>query len=104
MFRCSLALPVDRKPERDRGAAVSIAVTDDDLHPVAAKDVELVIWNPSAGIEPIRRSASFQSRAEWRINGLLIPVAGVWRMRVEILIGDFDKVMIEDNVELPRAP
>jgi hypothetical protein len=25
-------------------------------------------------------------------------------MRVEILISDFEKVMIEDNVELPRTP
>jgi copper transport protein len=91
-------------PERDRGASVSIDVTDSDLHPVAAKEVVLVIWNPSVGIEPIRRSASFEGGARWRIVGLHIPVAGVWRMRVEILVSDFDKVMIEDNVELPRAP
>lgn len=95
---------IDVKPERDRGAAVSIAVTDDDLHPVAAKAVTLVIWNPSAGIEPISRDASFAGGAQWRIGGLHIPIAGVWRMRVEILVSDFDKVMIEDNVELPRAP
>jgi copper transport protein len=94
---------IDLRPERDRGASVSIAVSDGDLRPVAAKEVELVIWNPSAGIEPIRRSATFEG-GEWRIAGLHIPVAGVWRMRVEILISDFDKVMLEDNVDLPRAP
>jgi copper transport protein len=95
---------IDLTPERDRGATVSIAVTDDDFRPVAAKEVTLFIWNPSAGIEPIRRDAVFDGGAQWRIGGLHIPVAGVWRMRVEILISDFDKVMIEDNVELPRAP
>jgi copper transport protein len=95
---------IDLTPERARGAAVSIAVTDDDLNPVAAKEVVLVIWNPSAGIEPIRRSAAFEGGSQWRITGLHIPIAGVWRMRVEILISDFEKVMIEDNVELPRAP
>jgi copper transport protein len=95
---------IDVTPERDRGASVSIAVTDDDLNPVAAKEVALTIWNPSAGIEPIRRSAVFEGGSQWRITGLHIPISGVWRMRVEILISDFEKVMIEDNVELPRAP
>jgi copper transport protein len=95
---------IDLTPERDRGATVRIAVTDDNLQPITAKQVELVIWNPSAGIEPIRRSATSEGGGEWRIGGLPIPVAGVWRMRVEILLNDFDKAMIEDNVELPRAP
>ena len=91
-------------PERDRGASLDIAVTDDDSNPVAAKEVDVVIWNQSAGIEPIRRCARFAGGVQWRVSGLHIPIAGVWRMRVEILINDFDKVMLEDNVELPRAP
>jgi len=95
---------IELTPVRDRGAAVTIDVTDDELKPVAAKQVDLVIWNPSAGIEPIRRNATFEGGATWRIVGLQIPLAGVWRMRVEILISDFDKVMLEDNVELPRSP
>ena len=95
---------IDVRPERDRGASVTIDITDDDLNPVPAKEVVLVIWNPNAGIEPIRRSASFEGGSQWRVNGLTIPVAGVWRMRVEVLISDFEKVMLEDDVELPRAP
>jgi copper transport protein len=95
---------IDLTPERGRGAAVRIAVTDEDFGPVAAKDVTLVIWKPADGIEPIRRVATFEGRSLWRIAGLHIPVGGVWRMRVEILIDDFRKVMLEDNVELPRAP
>jgi copper transport protein len=95
---------IELTPVRDRGASATIEVTDSDLHPVAAKEVTLVIWNPSAGIEPIRRDATFKGGAEWGVSGLHIPVAGVWRMRLEILVSDFDKVMIEDNVELPKAP
>jgi copper transport protein len=92
------------KPVRDRGASASIAVTSGNLTPIAPKEVTLVIWNPRAGIEPIRRDAVHKDGARWVVSGLHIPVAGVWRMRLEILIGDFDKVAIEDNVELPRAP
>ena len=29
---------------------------------------------------------------------------GRWRLRVEILISDFEKVTVEDQVELPRLP
>jgi copper transport protein len=95
---------IELEPVRDRGASLSIAVTDDDSTPVAAKEVVIAIWNPSAGIEPIRRSAELATDGLWHVEGLRIPIAGVWRMRVEILVGDFDKVMVEDNVELPRAP
>jgi copper transport protein len=91
------------RPERDRGASMRIAVTDGDERPLAAKEVDVAIWNPGAGIEPIRRSATAEGGA-WRIAGVHIPIAGVWRMRVEILIGDFDKITLEDNVELPRTP
>jgi copper transport protein len=92
------------KPVRDRGASLSILITDTDEHPIAAKEVDVSVWNPSAGIEPIRRSAGSEGDGKWRIDGLHIPVAGVWRMSVEILVSDFDKVMLEDNVELPRVP
>jgi len=95
---------IDLTPERGRGAAVSIDVTDSDLHPIAAEEVSLAIWNPGAGIEPIRRQANLVAGGVWRVSGLNVPVAGVWRMRVEILVSDFDKIVLEDNVELPRAP
>jgi copper transport protein len=71
--------------------------------PVAAKEVILVVWNPSAGIEPIRRGAALEGGSRWRIAGLHIPIAGVWRMRVDILISDFEEVMTGDNAELRRA-
>ena len=95
---------INLTPERDRGAAVSMDITDDDQTPVAAKEVAVVIWNTSAGIEPIRGNLRFEGGAWWRLDHLHIPIAGVWRMRIEILVSDFDKIMLEDNVELPRAP
>jgi copper transport protein len=95
---------IELTPERDRGASATIDITDDDSLPVAAKEVEIVIWNTSAGIQPIRTDARFENGSRWRVNGIHIPVPGVWRMRVEILVSDFDKIMLEDNVELPRAP
>ncbi len=37
-------------------------------------------------------------------HDLRIPLAGRWRLRVEILASDFDKAMLEDDVLLPRSP
>ena len=34
----------------------------------------------------------------WSIDDLRIPLAGRWRLRVDILISDFDKEVLEDNV------
>lgn len=95
---------IDLRPERGRGASAEITISDDDLHPIAAREVTVEIWNSAAGIEPLQRDATAAGDGRWKVSGLHIPIAGVWRMRVEVLISDFDKVMLEDNVELPRAP
>jgi copper transport protein len=95
---------VELAPERGRGAKVSVLLLDAELRPLAAKELTLVFANPAAGIEPVRRDAVSEGDSNWRIDGLRIPVAGRWRVRVEILISDFDKVTLEDQVELPRVP
>ena len=63
----------------------------------------LTLANPAAGIEPIRRTAS-AADGHWRVEGLRIPVAGPWIVRVDLLIDDFEKIALEDQVDLPRLP
>ena len=93
----------------------SVLVLDGAFQPLAAKEVTLVLANPAAGIEPIRITATRAGPSEganvrsaatsiWRIDDLRIPVAGRWNLRVEILISDFEKRIIEDTVTLPRVP
>jgi copper transport protein len=95
---------IEFAPVRARGAHVSVMVLDDELRPLAAKEVTLAFSNPSAGIEPVRRAAIHERDALWRIDDLRIPLAGRWRLRVELLINDFEKIVLEDDVELPRSP
>ena len=89
---------------RDRGASLSISLTDSNEQPIAASNVTITVSDPSAGIAAIERSATANGEGEWQIAGLHIPVAGVWRMRVDIQTKDSGKISLEDNVELPRAP
>ena len=98
MINASLA------PRRGQGAELSILVMDAELHPLPVKEVTLVLAYPAAGIEPVRRSATDAGGATWRIADLRIPLAGRWDVRLDILVNDFEKVVLEEKVELPHAP
>jgi copper transport protein len=96
---------IEVEPVRARGADVTIEVLDGNFQPFAAKGVTIFLSNGAAGIEPVRRSADSQGGASsWRIDDLQIPIAGRWTLRVDILISDFEKETLEDDVLLPRAP
>jgi copper transport protein len=98
---------IEIEPRRGRSATMSVLLLDAELRPLAAKELTLVFANAAAGIEPMRRNAVSEgdaADATWRIDDLHIPVAGRWRLRVEILISDFEKIVIEDDAELRRMP
>jgi copper transport protein len=95
---------IDVEPVRARGAEVVIEVLDGEFRPLAAKEVTLFLANAAAGIEPVRRTATLAQGTTWHIDDVRIPLAGRWLLRVDILIDDFDKETLEDDVLLPRAP
>jgi copper transport protein len=90
--------------ELDRRQRARLVVLDGEFRPLAVKEVALVVSNPTADIEPMRRMAKQAGENDWRIEQLPIPIAGRWNVRVEMLIGDFEKLTIEDTVTLPRVP
>ena len=94
---------IDIEPERGR-PRTSVKLMDPELHPLAAKELTLVLANPALGIEPMQRHGVSEGDGSWRIDDLRIPVAGRWQLRVEILVSDFDKLMLNAEVDLPRVP
>jgi copper transport protein len=95
---------IEVEPVRARGADLRIEVLDAAFHPFTAKGVTIFLSNPKAGIEPVRRDADSLDSSNWRIDDLRIPIAGRWTLRVDILISDFEKETLEDDVLLSRAP
>ena len=91
-------------PVRARDPRVGIEVLDGQFNALAVKEVTVTLANPAAGIEPVRRAAVHAGDGHWRVEGLRIPMAGQWTVRVELLIDDFDKIVLEDRVDLPRLP
>jgi copper transport protein len=96
---------IDIARGNDGRAAATLQILDGAFRPLAAKEVTLVLGNPSAGIEPIRR-AGVHAGAEdiWRVDDLRIPVAGRWDVTVEVLINDFELAAVKDAATLPRVP
>jgi copper transport protein len=95
---------IELAPVRGRGATVQMQVLDGELRPLAVKEVVLVLANPAAGIEPVPRPATGDDGVNWRIEGLRIPVGGRWRVQLEVLIGDFERLRLDEEAELPRLP
>jgi copper transport protein len=95
---------IEVTPVRARGAEVAIEVLDGKFQPLSAKTVTLFLSNAAAGIEPMRREAESLGGDAWRVEDLRLPIGGRWQLRVDILIDDFDKESLEDDVLLPRAP
>ncbi|TKB32154.1 MAG: copper resistance protein CopC, partial [Mesorhizobium sp.] len=64
------------------------------------KQVTLVLSKPDSGIEPINRPATNPGDGTWRVDDLVIPVAGRWTARLDILVSDFEMVKIEAPIDI----
>jgi copper transport protein len=95
---------IEIESERGRSANMSVLLLDAELRRLDAKELTLVFANPAAGLEAMRRNAVSEGDANWRIDDIRIPLAGRWRLRVEILVSDFEKLVLEQEVDLPRVP
>jgi copper transport protein len=67
---------------------------------IQANEVTLMAANPSAGVEPIRRTAEATGPGTWCINDLLLVPAGRWSIRVDALVSDFEKATFETVITL----
>lgn len=77
-------------PGRAGPVNVTVVVAGGDFGRLEAKEVTLVLSNPSAGIEPVRRPAKRTGPGTWQVDDLVIPAPGAWPVRVDVLISDFE--------------
>ena len=86
-------------PGRAGPITVEVALATADFGALPAKEVRVTFANPAAGIEPIRRPAT-ETEGVWRIDGLTLPVAGVWTVRLDVLVSDFETLRLDGTVTL----
>ncbi|OKO84116.1 copper-binding protein [Bradyrhizobium sp. NAS80.1] len=68
--------------------------------PLAAKEVTLTLSLPERGIEPMERGASLGPDGYWHVRKVELPFAGRWHVRIDALVTDFEKITLEDELEL----
>lgn len=69
--------------------------------PLAAKEVTLTLSLPERGIEPMERGASLGPDGYWHVRKVELPFSGRWRVRIEALVSDFEKITLADELEVP---
>ncbi|MDI1266651.1 MAG: copper resistance protein CopC [bacterium] len=65
-----------------------------------AREATLILSMPERGIEPIERRATLESDGDWHVRGVALPLAGRWRMQIDALVTDFQKVSLQDELQV----
>ena len=67
---------------------------------LTVKELSVILSNPAAGIEPIRKKAQLNEDGDYVVEGLRLPLPGRWHIRAEILISDFEMTAPEGDVTI----
>ncbi|MQX18934.1 copper resistance protein CopC [Sinorhizobium terangae] len=87
-------------PGRPGPVEASALVMAGDFSALDPKEVTFVFSNPSAGVAEIKRKASKATDGTWRTSDLLLPLPGLWKIRLDILISDFEITRIEGEIQI----
>jgi copper transport protein len=72
-----------------------------DASPLAAKEATLTLSLPERGIEPMERPATLGPDGYWHVRDVLLPYPGRWHVRIDALVTDFQKITLEDDIDVP---
>lgn len=86
-------------PGRVGAAEAQIVLMTGDFGPLDAKEVTLVLANTARGIEPFRRPATRRDGI-WHVDNLVLPAPGIWSVRIDVLISDFDMARLEEKIDI----
>jgi copper transport protein len=88
-------------PGRVGADSFVLQLMDGEGSPLQAKEATLVLSLPERGIEPLERKAALGADGYWHIAEVPIPYPGRWHVRVEALVSDFEKITLEDELDVP---
>jgi copper transport protein len=81
---------------------IKLTLLDGRFAPLPAKEVVLVLSKPDAGIEALRLTAWHVDGTTWQVDDVRLPLPGSWHVQVEILISDFEKTAIGQEIDLSK--
>jgi copper transport protein len=65
------------------------------------KEAKLTLSLPERGIEPLERAATLGADGYWHVRDVPIPYPGRWHIRIDALVTDFDRITLEDELDVP---
>lgn len=65
-----------------------------------AKEATLILSLPERGIEPMERRATLGPDGYWHVRNVALPQPGRWRMQIEALVTDFQKITLQDDLQV----
>ncbi|WP_347337102.1 copper resistance D family protein [Bradyrhizobium lablabi] len=71
-----------------------------DAAPLTAKETTLILSLPERGIEPMERRAAPGPDGYWHVRGVALPVPGRWKMQIDALVTDFQKISLQGELEV----
>lgn len=69
--------------------------------PLPAREASLTLSLPARGIEPFERKAVLGADGYWSVRDVAIPFGGRWHLRIDALVTDFERITLEDDVDVP---
>ena len=85
-------------PGRPGANRLEAWATDTSGAPITAKEATVAVALPEAGIEPNRFRATMPRAGVYVAEGLAMPRAGSWRLRLDLLVDDFTKLTFEGEI------
>jgi copper transport protein len=85
-------------PARAGPTRVSMVLMTGDYAPLALREVTVILSKPDSAIEGIARNAERASDGIWTVDNFILPMAGKWHVRIDVLVTDFDKIILEDEI------
>ncbi|ODS90920.1 MAG: hypothetical protein ABS45_14950 [Comamonas sp. SCN 65-56] len=69
---------------------------------VTPQEVAFVLANPALGMEALHAQAHAVAPGRWRADAVLIPAAGDWTVRAELLLDAFTQTTLQGRVTIAR--
>ncbi len=86
-----------------RPGRLTVVPMQPDFAPLAAKEIVVTLSRPADGIEGLERKLSPTAEGPWTAEGVTLPLAGRWSVRVDLLVTDFDKLSLEGEIDVAPA-
>jgi copper transport protein len=84
------------RPARTGPVQIRIEPKAADLSPLRVEEVILYLTPDAKNAEAIRRQARRISGQQiWEVDGVTVPVPGMWRVKIDLLIDDFTRVSLD---------